>query len=98
MAGHCRSKNGVASLAYSRPSRSGRAPCLADQGFRAMTFWNNEVLNDTDAVIGRILEAAGDPAYPFPACRRAARHPLPQGERGTTVRSAHAEAHDSEIP
>ena len=39
---------------------------FADQGFRVMRFWNNEVLNNTDAVIDRILEAAGDPAYPSP--------------------------------
>jgi very-short-patch-repair endonuclease len=39
---------------------------LADQGFRVMRFWNNEVLNNTDAVLSRILETAADPAYPSP--------------------------------
>ncbi len=39
---------------------------LADQGFRVMRFWNNEMLQHTDAVISRILEAAGDSADPSP--------------------------------
>lgn len=52
---------------------------LTQQGFRVIRFWNNEVLQNTDAVIGRILEVIDDPADPLPARRRAARHPLPQG-------------------
>ncbi len=39
---------------------------LAQQGFRVMRFWNNEVLHNTDAVISRILEVIGDPVGPSP--------------------------------
>ncbi|WP_244487209.1 DUF559 domain-containing protein [Afipia sp. Root123D2] len=31
---------------------------LADQGFRVMRFWNNEVLSNADAVLDLILKAA----------------------------------------
>ena len=39
---------------------------LGQQGFRVLRFWNNEVLHNTDAVIGRILEVMGDRANPSP--------------------------------
>jgi len=39
---------------------------FTQQGFRVMRFWNNEVLQNTDAVIGRILEVIDDPADPSP--------------------------------
>jgi hypothetical protein len=45
MPGHSRSKNGVASLAYVPAIPLGTHPRPADQGFRVVTFWNNEVLN-----------------------------------------------------
>ena len=35
-----------------------RTKWLEDQGFRILRFWNNEVLNETDAVLGVILAAA----------------------------------------
>lgn len=34
-----------------------RTNWLEDQGFRILRFWNNEVLNETDAVLGVILAA-----------------------------------------
>lgn len=34
-----------------------RTKWLEDQGFRILRFWNNEVLNETDAVLGVILAA-----------------------------------------
>ena len=46
---------------------------LTSQGFKIMRFWNNDILNNTDAVLTAILDALA-PSPPTP---------LPQGERGT---------------
>lgn len=46
---------------------------LTSQGFKIMRFWNNDILNNTDAVLTAILDALA----PSPLT------PLPQGERGT---------------
>jgi hypothetical protein len=51
-----------------------------------MRFWNNEVLNNTDAVIGRIFEAAGDPAYPFPGTPLRGAPPSPTRGEGNEGR------------
>ena len=34
-----------------------RTKWLTEQGFRVLRFWNNEVLNNTDAILGEILDA-----------------------------------------
>ncbi|MFZ5699356.1 MAG: endonuclease domain-containing protein [Pseudomonadota bacterium] len=47
---------------------------LQKQGFRVMRFWNNEILQNTEAVLGMIDAVVARPPSP-PA-------PLPQGERG----------------
>ena len=55
---------------------------LRSEGYRLMRFWNNDVLKQADVVLGEIANALKD--TPLPA--RSARHPLPQGERGTEPR------------
>ena len=47
-----------------------------------MRFWNNEVLNNTDAVIGRVLEAVSNPAYPSPGTPFRGAPPSPTREEG----------------
>jgi very-short-patch-repair endonuclease len=47
---------------------------LRSQGFRILRYWNNEILDDWEAVAEAIWKAAKDGPSP-PA-------PLPQGERG----------------
>jgi very-short-patch-repair endonuclease len=55
---------------------------LKDQGFRVLRFWNNEVLNNTDGVLERLIEHLGHSspspspgatvvAPPSPACAAA---------------------------
>ena len=48
---------------------------LRGQGFTVLRFWNNDILQRTDVVLGAIWNVmhAGDPSPPTP---------LPQGERG----------------
>ncbi len=47
---------------------------LRSQGFRILRYWNNEVLDEWDAIAEAIWKAAEE--YPSPPA------PLPQGERG----------------
>ena len=57
-----------------------RSRFLAGQGFRVLRFWNDQVLNGSEFVVERILEAiAGDARVPSPGARDA-RRPLPKGE------------------
>ncbi len=49
-----------------------RTRFLNEQGYRVLRFWNNEVLNETEAVLTVILKELGAP-HPGP---------LPGGERG----------------
>ncbi|MBN9580895.1 MAG: DUF559 domain-containing protein [Afipia sp.] len=44
----------------------GRDRWLNDQGFRVLRFWNNEVLNNTDAVRDQIVLALHRPVSPSP--------------------------------
>jgi very-short-patch-repair endonuclease len=46
---------------------------LEGMGYRVLRFWNNDVLMNTEAVLGVILEALAS-AAPHP-------NPLPEGER-----------------
>jgi very-short-patch-repair endonuclease len=46
---------------------------LEGMGYRVLRFWNNDVLMNTEAVLGVILEVLAS-AAPHP-------HPLPEGER-----------------
>jgi len=55
---------------------------LRSEGYRVLRFWNDDVLKRTDVVLGEIARALEE--TPLPA--RSARHPLPQGERGTPTR------------
>ena len=54
---------------------------LGHEGYRVLRFWNDDVLKRTDVVLGTIADVLKSEATPLPA--RFARHPLPQGERGT---------------
>ncbi len=47
---------------------------LEGMGYRVLRFWNNDVLANSEAVLGLILEAVAS-AAPHPS-------PLPGGERG----------------
>ena len=59
---------------------AGRTAWLESQGFVVPRFWNDEILRNTQAVLETILrELQGESEAPSPG---AARHPLPQGERG----------------
>ncbi|MBS0529595.1 MAG: endonuclease domain-containing protein [Proteobacteria bacterium] len=60
---------------------------LTNEGFRVMRFWNNEVLNNTDAVLSRILEAMADPAYPSPGTPLRGAPPSPTRGEGNNRRS-----------
>jgi very-short-patch-repair endonuclease len=55
---------------------------LTQQGFRVIRFWNNEVLQNMDAVIGRILEALGDPVDPSPGTPLCGAPPSPTRGEG----------------
>lgn len=58
---------------------------LADQGFRILRFWNNEVLNDTEAVLSQIVGALKSrPVYPSPGTPSGA---PPSPARGEGIRS-----------
>ena len=44
-----------------------RSVFLRRRGFRVLRFWDNQVLEDIDAVLERIVEALRDPhPYPLP--------------------------------
>jgi very-short-patch-repair endonuclease len=66
-----------------------RTRWLEDQGFRVLRFWNNEVLQNTVGVpdFDHSRDRKDAAATPLPARRFAARHPLPQGERGQLSKS-----------
>ena len=51
-----------------------RTKALLDKGFRVLRFWNNDVLNNTDAVLETILAALNAGPSPLPSPRN--------GERG----------------
>jgi len=53
-----------------------RTQYLEQQGCAVLRFWNDEILNNQDAVLTKILEALSGRA-PSPA---ATRRPLPEGE------------------
>lgn len=59
---------------------------LRGEGYCVLRFWNHDVLRGTDSVLSEISDALihSDGLTPLPA--RSARHPLPQGERGTRLR------------
>ena len=48
-----------------------RSAALAAKGYLVLRFWNNEILNDVDGVLGRIRMALGRSPHP---------DPLPGGE------------------
>jgi very-short-patch-repair endonuclease len=58
---------------------------LADQGFKVLRFWNNDVLKRTDTVLEVIMVALNSESGPSPALASLG-HPLPCGERGKRVR------------
>ena|SRR5919106_4418865 len=47
-----------------------RSAFLERTGYRVLRFWDNEVLQNTDAVLERIAQALSDP-HPFPLPKRA---------------------------
>jgi very-short-patch-repair endonuclease len=51
-----------------------RSGFLGAEGYRVLRFWNNQVLNELDAVVEVIDSALAHSAHPSP-------NPLPQGER-----------------
>ena len=65
---------------------------LTSQGFKVMRFWNNDILNNTDAVLTAILDELA-PSPPAPLINQLANRQgrqttsakslvIPQGERG----------------
>jgi len=57
-----------------------RSQCFAEEGFRVLRFWNDQVLNGAESVVEEILAAiAEDERAPSPGARDA-RRPLPKGE------------------
>ncbi|MEW6768428.1 MAG: endonuclease domain-containing protein [Pseudomonadota bacterium] len=62
-----------------------RSHWLSDQGFRIVRFWNNEVLNNTDAVLGQIVDVLNACAvYPSPGTPLRGAPPSPARGEGTT--------------
>lgn len=55
---------------------------LGQCGYRVLRFWNDDVLKRTDIVLEQIGRALDSDASDSPLPARAARHPLPDGERG----------------
>jgi very-short-patch-repair endonuclease len=57
---------------------------LRREGYHVQRFWNHDVLRRTDSVLSEISDVLiqSDGLTPLPA--RSARHPLPQGERGSS--------------
>lgn len=65
------------------PNDAVRDEYLQARGFRVLRFWNAEVRDDLESVLGRIVEAlAEEPPTPRPPPFRVLRAP-PQGERGS---------------
>ena len=58
------------------PHDVARDAWLRSQGFTVLRFWNNNILQCTDAVLESIWAALRAPTTPSPPT------PLPQGERG----------------
>jgi very-short-patch-repair endonuclease len=57
-----------------------RTHYIAEQGFRVLRFWNNDVLSNTAAVCEQILKEIKKP-HPLPLLpHRVFDHPLPKGE------------------
>jgi very-short-patch-repair endonuclease len=50
---------------------------LVSQGFKTMRFWNNDILQNLEAVLATIMDAITVAPSPPP--------PLPRGERGATT-------------
>lgn len=62
---------------------SRRDDWLRNEGYRVLRFWNHDVLRQTDSVLSEISDVLQlNSSPPLPA--RSARHPLPQGERGSS--------------
>ena len=59
---------------FARENDAERSEFLAARGLRVLRFWNNEVLQQTEAVLERILSALDESITPHP-------NPLPAGER-----------------
>jgi very-short-patch-repair endonuclease len=57
-----------------------RSGWLAEEGFRVLRFWNNDVLTNTDGVLRAILGALRATPHPPTAARRAP--PSPPGGEG----------------
>jgi very-short-patch-repair endonuclease len=56
---------------------------FADQGFRLLRFWNNDILANPDGVAAAILVAI-ESSCAADAARPLSPTPLPQGERGSS--------------
>jgi adenine-specific DNA-methyltransferase len=52
-----------------------RTAFLTQQGYRVLRFWNNQVLQEPEAVLSRLAEALRPSTDPHP-------RPLSEGERG----------------
>jgi len=66
-----------------------RSQCFAEEGFRVLRFWNDQVLNGAESVVEEILAAiAEDERAPSPGARDV-RRPLPK-EEGHECRSHRA--------
>jgi very-short-patch-repair endonuclease len=50
-----------------RQQDEARSIRLNEAGFVVLRFWNNEVLNETDAVVEKILEVLQTPSLPRPS-------------------------------
>ncbi|HYN76210.1 MAG TPA: endonuclease domain-containing protein [Lamprocystis sp. (in: g-proteobacteria)] len=62
---------------------------LREQGFKVMRFWNNDILQNTEAVLSSVLDALESPAPSPPT-------PLPRGERGVNPGPSPARGEGSE--
>lgn len=68
----------------SSPTDARRDRWLADQGFRILRFWNNEVLGNTEAVLTRIVETLHAPSdFPSPGTPLRGAPPSPARGEGT---------------
>ena len=67
---------------HAEPARDARRDAwLGQQGLRVVRFWNNQVLQETEAVLSEVWTALHAGAYPHP-------QPLSQRERGEGPRQA----------
>ena len=46
---------------------NGAPQALADEGFRVLRFWNNDVLENIEGVVESIMEALRQPPSPQPS-------------------------------